>query len=101
LGLADRSYTCYTFDMKTMTVRDVRHKWSEVEASLEDLQEILVTKHSKPIAKIVQYKEPSKKRERFNVEEHKKWMEQMEKEFPAGMKSFDEELSASREERQF
>lgn len=38
--------------MKTATVRDLRYDFPKIEAWLAGGEEILITKHSKPIAKI-------------------------------------------------
>lgn len=38
--------------MKTLTVRDLRYDFGKVEAWLNDGQEIEITKHGKPVARI-------------------------------------------------
>jgi len=38
--------------MKTATVRDLRYDFAKIEAWLEGGEEIIITKHSKPIARI-------------------------------------------------
>lgn len=38
--------------MKTATIRDLRYDFPKIEAWLEGGQEIIITKHSKPIARI-------------------------------------------------
>lgn len=38
--------------MKTATVRDLRYDFAKTEAWLEGGEEIIITKHSKPIARI-------------------------------------------------
>lgn len=38
--------------MKTATVRDLRYDFPKIEAWLEGGEEILITKHSKPIARL-------------------------------------------------
>jgi len=38
--------------MKTATVRDLRYDFPKIEAWLEGGEEIVITKHSKPIARI-------------------------------------------------
>lgn len=38
--------------MKTATVRDLRYDFPKIEAWLEGGEEIIITKHSKPIARI-------------------------------------------------
>lgn len=39
--------------MKTATVRDLRYDFPKLEAWLESGEEILITKHSKPVARII------------------------------------------------
>jgi antitoxin (DNA-binding transcriptional repressor) of toxin-antitoxin stability system len=58
--------------MKTVTIRDLRQRWPETEKSLQIEGEILITRDSKPVAKLVRYVEP-KKRKRFDPAEHGKW----------------------------
>ena len=58
--------------MKTVTVRDLRQRWPETEKALQKEHEILITRDSKPVAKLVRYVEP-KKRARFNPVAHAKW----------------------------
>jgi len=38
--------------MKTATVRDLRYDFPRIEAWLESGQEVLITKHSKPVARV-------------------------------------------------
>ena len=59
--------------MKTVTVRDLRQRWPETEKALQKEQEILVTRDSKPVAKLVRYTEPQKARKRFDPVSHGKW----------------------------
>ena len=39
--------------MKTMSVRDIRQNWPEAERALREEGEIIVTRDSKPVARIV------------------------------------------------
>ena len=39
--------------MKTVTVRDLRQRWPETERALQTEAEIVVTRDSKPVAKLV------------------------------------------------
>ena len=39
--------------MKTITIRDLRQRWPEAEAALQLENEILITRDSKPVAKLV------------------------------------------------
>lgn len=58
--------------MKTVSVRDLRQRWPETEKALQLEQEILITRDSKPVAKLVRYVEPAK-RKRFDPVAHAKW----------------------------
>ena len=50
--------------MKTITIRDLRQRWPEAEAALEIEEEIVITRDSKPVAKLVRIPpaKPTKKR---------------------------------------
>lgn len=75
--------TCYTYGVKTMTVREIRQKWPEAEKALEREGEIIVTRDSKPVAKIVRYKpSPRKQRKQFDAEKHMKWLREFWKQQP-------------------
>jgi antitoxin (DNA-binding transcriptional repressor) of toxin-antitoxin stability system len=63
--------------MKKVTVRDLRQRWPETEKALETEQEILITRDSKPVAKLVRYVEPAKPRKRFDPVSHGKWQRKM------------------------
>jgi antitoxin (DNA-binding transcriptional repressor) of toxin-antitoxin stability system len=63
--------------MKTVTVRDLRQRWPETEKALQTEHEILVTRDSKPVAKLVRYVAPAKRRIRFDPESHGKWQRKM------------------------
>lgn len=63
--------------MKTVTVRDLRQRWPETEKALQVENEILITRDSKPVARLVRYVEPEKPRKRFDPKRHKAWMESM------------------------
>jgi antitoxin (DNA-binding transcriptional repressor) of toxin-antitoxin stability system len=63
--------------MKTVTVRDLRQRWPETEKALQTEEEILVTRDSKPVAKLVRYVEPAKARKRFDPASHGKWQQKM------------------------
>ena len=67
--------TCCTFVvMRTVTIRDLRQRWPEVEAALQAEDEILITRDSRPVAKLVRVAERVPKQKRWSVEEHKKWI---------------------------
>lgn len=63
--------------MKTVTVRDLRQRWPETERALQVEREIVVTRDSKPVAKLVRYVEPAKPRARFDPVSHGKWQRKM------------------------
>ena len=83
--------------MKTITIRDLRQRWPEAEAALQVEDEILITRDSKPVAKLVRIAEQPPKRKRWNPEEHKKWIKKVygNKIFP----NSDEQLSKARADR--
>lgn len=83
--------------MKTITIRDLRQRWPEAEAALKVENEIIITRDSKPVAKLVRVVQPETKRKRWNLEEHKKWIKKV-----YGNKVFlssDEQLAAARADR--
>ena len=59
--------------MKTITIRDLRQRWPEAEAALKVQDEILITRDSKPVAKLVRVSTAPPERPRWNVEEHARW----------------------------
>lgn len=83
--------------MKTITIRDLRQRWPEAEAALKIENEILITRDSKPVAKLVRFVQPETKRKRWNPVEHKKWIKKVfgSKVFP----SSDAQLAAARADR--
>lgn len=83
--------------MKTITIRDLRQRWPEAEAALQVEEEILITRDSKPVAKLVRVAEKMPKRKRWNIEEHRKWIKKVygNKVFPGS----DKQLAAARADR--
>jgi antitoxin (DNA-binding transcriptional repressor) of toxin-antitoxin stability system len=83
--------------VKTITIRDLRQRWPAAEAALQIEDEILITRDSKPVAKLVRVTQAQAKRPRWNVEEHRKWIKEVfgNKTFPHS----DERLAADREDR--
>ena len=59
--------------MKTITVRDLRQRWPRAEAMLKTEGELVVTRDSKPVAKLVRFAEPRKSRRRFDPRRHAAW----------------------------
>jgi antitoxin (DNA-binding transcriptional repressor) of toxin-antitoxin stability system len=63
--------------MKTMTIRDLRQRWPQAEAALEVEEEILITRDSKPVAKLVRVTPPKRRRRRWDPEEHLRWLKKV------------------------
>jgi antitoxin (DNA-binding transcriptional repressor) of toxin-antitoxin stability system len=63
--------------VKTITIRDLRQRWPEAEAALELETEILITRDSKPVAKLVRVSAEGSHRPRWNVEAHAKWQKKV------------------------
>lgn len=59
--------------MRTLSVRDLRQRWPQAEALLEVEQEIIITRDSKPIAKLVRISASKEPRKRFDPVVHGKW----------------------------
>lgn len=87
----------YASPVKAITIRDLRQRWPEAEAALELEGELLITRDSKPVAKLVRLVQPEVRRPRWSPEEHRNWIRKT-----FGKKVFtssDEQLDASREDR--
>jgi antitoxin (DNA-binding transcriptional repressor) of toxin-antitoxin stability system len=80
--------------MKTMTVREIRQRWPEAERALAEEGEIIVTRDSVPVAKIVPYVEPrrARKAKPFDWDAHMRWLKETTKNEPPGLRSSDEIL---------
>lgn len=63
--------------MKTITIRDLRQRWPETEAALKVEDEILITRDSKPVAKLVRISAAESKRPRWDAEEHAQWQKKV------------------------
>lgn len=61
--------------MRTMTVRDIRLKWPEAERQLRAEGEIIVTRDSKPVARLLPFV-PGRAttRKRFDPDAHMHWL---------------------------
>jgi antitoxin (DNA-binding transcriptional repressor) of toxin-antitoxin stability system len=83
--------------VKTITIRDLRQRWPAAEAALQAEDEIIVTRDSKPVAKLVRVTPAEAKRPRWTPEEHRRWVKKVfgKKVFP----STDEPLAAARADR--
>ena len=81
-----------------MTVRDIRLRWPEAEKLLATEGEIVVTRDSRPVARILPYlPAAAKKRARFDRNEHMRWLRRVSKGELRGP-STDELLQEDREE---
>jgi len=56
--------------MKTITIRDLRQRWPEAEAALKLEEEILITRDSRPVAKLVYVGPQGPKLKRWNPDAH-------------------------------
>jgi antitoxin (DNA-binding transcriptional repressor) of toxin-antitoxin stability system len=65
--------------MKTMTIRDLRQRWPEAEAALKLEDEIIITRDSKPVARLVPFSDPSFQRARWDVAAHAAWQKRASK----------------------
>jgi antitoxin (DNA-binding transcriptional repressor) of toxin-antitoxin stability system len=83
--------------MRTITIRDLRQRWPEAEAALQAKDEIIVTRDSRPVAKLVRVTQAEAKRPRWTPEEHRRWIKKVfgNRIFP----SSDEPLAAARADR--
>ena|SRR5215831_5358346 len=68
-----RCETCYARAVTTISVRDLRQRWPLAEARLQLEKEIIITRDSKPVAKLVRIDEPPKRRRRFDPAAHARW----------------------------
>jgi antitoxin (DNA-binding transcriptional repressor) of toxin-antitoxin stability system len=84
--------------VKTITIRDLRQRWPEAEAALQFEDEILITRDSKPVAKLVRIRAAKNTRRRWNPEAHARWQRKV-----SGGKTSrsDTALANSRAERTF
>ena len=63
--------------MKTITIRDLRQRWPEAEAALNVEEEILITRDSKPVARLVYVSPVASLRPRWSVEDHARWQKKV------------------------
>jgi prevent-host-death family protein len=61
-------------NMHTLTVRDLRYDFAKVEAWLADGQEIEITKHGKPVARLSPPRPEGARK--FDLEAHRRWMKE-------------------------
>lgn len=83
--------------MKTITIRDLRQRWPAAEAALQVENEILITRDSKPVARLVRVREPQPRRPRWGAAAHRNKIRRIlgNKIFP----SLDGRLAQDRAER--
>ncbi|CAN5898348.1 hypothetical protein BH11VER1_BH11VER1_41170 [soil metagenome] len=58
--------------MKSITIRDLRHRWPQAESWLQEEGELLVTRDSKPVAKLTKVL-PQETRKRFSAKKQATW----------------------------
>ncbi len=83
-------------EVKTISIRDLRQRWPEAEAALEVEDEIIITRDSKPVAKLVRVMPEQKKRPRWDPEAHARWQRKVS---GGKISSSDEALAQARAER--
>ena len=81
-----------------MTVRDLRQRWPKAEAALKLENEILITRDSKPVAKLVCLSQVASQRPHWDAEEHARWQKKV---CGGKMSSSDAALARSRADRYF
>ncbi len=84
--------------MKTLTIRDLRQRWPEAEAALEIESEILITRDSRPVAKLVRIAAEDLQRPRWKAQAHARWQRKIS---GGKLSRSDDALAASRAERTF
>jgi antitoxin (DNA-binding transcriptional repressor) of toxin-antitoxin stability system len=73
-----------TSRMTRMTVRDVRLHWPEAEAALHQGEEVLITRHGRPVARLLPCVPPEpRRRRRFDPTAHLAWLARTWKGKPA------------------
>jgi antitoxin (DNA-binding transcriptional repressor) of toxin-antitoxin stability system len=83
--------------VKTITIRDLRQRWPEAEAALQVEEEILITRDSRPVAKLVRIVEEKRKRKRWDPEAHLRWLKKVWAKQQVAL--VDKYLQADREDR--
>ena len=59
--------------MKSISVRELRHHWPEAEKALQSHTEIVITRDSKPIAKLMRWEAKPPRGKRFSPSAHREW----------------------------
>jgi len=84
--------------MKTITIRDLRQRWPEAEAALKVENEIIITRDSKPVAKLVHINPATSPRPRWDMKAHARWQKKVSK---GMLPSSDAALAKARADRAF
>jgi antitoxin (DNA-binding transcriptional repressor) of toxin-antitoxin stability system len=63
--------------VKTISIRDLRQRWPEAEAALKIENEIIVTRDSKPVARLVGISGTENKRLRWDALAHARWQKKV------------------------
>ena len=63
--------------MKTITIRDLRQRWPEMEKALQVENELIVTRDGQPVARLVRVVQEKPKRKRWDPEAHLRWLKKM------------------------
>lgn len=56
-----------------MSVRDLRQRWPQAEALLQLEDEIIITRDSRPVARLVRLAPETRPRKRFDPVAHARW----------------------------
>lgn len=81
-----------------MSIRDLRQRWPEAEAALQVENEIIITRDSKPVAKLVCFSNGEDNRPRWDAKAHAEW----QKKISGGhISRSDDALAESRADRVF
>ena len=84
--------------MKTITIRDLRQRWPAAEAALKLEDEILITRDSRPVAKLVRVSTGDSNRPRWDAAAHARWQKKVS---GGNISSSDAALAQGRAERLF
>lgn len=60
-----------------MTIRDLRQRWPEAEAALQIEDEIIITRDSRPVARLVRVANGNGKRPRWDACAHGSWQKKV------------------------
>lgn len=60
-----------------MSIRDLRQRWPEAEAALQVEDEIIITRDSKPVARLVGVSDAETRRPRWDAKAHARWQKKV------------------------